>query len=158
MNPDKLEALRRKAIHESTPVEEARTAAMLYVRNVGPSSVEDATIERLRNERVGYATRLESVAKENAALTDELRRVNEQLTKANARLEQARQIVARTKDLAKAAALVKQGHDDLDRQIREFEGRPAKEEPPAKKNDDPYRTGGMGWGVPRYVDDREPTK
>lgn len=166
MTPDKLEALRRLATHEDTPPEEARTAAMLYARNARPSDAEEATIERLRKEAVEFASRLGGACAENAALTDELRRVNERLAKANAQLEQAKKIVTRTKDLAKAAALVKQGHDDLDREIREFEGRPAKEEPPIYSAADPrvgmpqdsYRTGGMGWGVPRYPYDPNPTK
>lgn len=168
MTPDKLEALRRLATHEDTPPEEARTAAMLYTRNARPSDIgknapmSSDKIAEWQDENLRLTAEL-VVERDKAASKDAaLQRLAERLARAEKQLERAKKIVARTKDLAKAAALVKQGHDDLDREIREFEGRGSKEEPPVVPPvgipQDPYRTGGMGWGVPRYPYDPNPTK
>lgn len=49
MSPEKLEALRKLAAHEDTPIEEARNAALQYVRHGGNTVARAITVKDVRD-------------------------------------------------------------------------------------------------------------
>lgn len=122
MNPEKLESLRRLAADPRTPEEEARTAALLYVRNAGVAgTVSQAEHDELKNlyERTAVELR-ESLAANRAAATA---RHNAEKIAEDARksAERATAIVARMKDVLRAEELAREGRAEIEKQIRAFE-------------------------------------
>lgn len=108
MTPDKLEALRRLAADERTPVEEARNAALAFVRHGGqvkPSEelVPKADLEKVKRDNVELFERSKIIAAEA-----ERRRVeNERLQIENEKLRVLlRRVVGGSKAEKEAAELV----------------------------------------------------
>lgn len=133
MTPDKLEALRKLAADERTPIEEARNAALAFVRGGGQAKtieeyVPKAELERVKRDNVEIFERSKIVGAEA-----ERRRVeNEKLRAEN---EKLRALLRRTVDGSKA----------------EKEA----EEMVARWNSEAKKTNGGGWvenppEAPRY--------
>lgn len=101
MTPDKLEALRRLAADERTPIEEARNAALAFVRGGGQakSPVEEfvpkADLRKVEKERDDIFDRAKTLAEEAMRLKNEA----EKLLAEN---EKLRGIVRRVVDASRA--------------------------------------------------------
>lgn len=145
MSPEKLESLRRLAVHEDTPPEEARTAAMLYVRNVGPNDSSADAVAKAQQEILDLRSRLAASDQKTVSLAAELKRAHDENARLGERLERAKKIVERTKDLSKAVALVHRGHEELGEQIREFD-----RESEASVERSPNGEEPRVWSIPKY--------
>lgn len=81
MSPDKLEALRKLAADERTPIEEARNAALQFVRHGGEFKPQSVTIEDVR--------RLADVAMVREAFGGELDALKREESSKRARMQEA---------------------------------------------------------------------
>jgi hypothetical protein len=128
MNPDKLEALRKLAIDERTPVEEARNAALVFVRNGGRTEMPKSDDQTLQL----------------AVLEEQRDHAKAEAKKEKAEADRLRLLLGKMLALADAATKLEKNRAEVEAEVRRAVGQePEKSRPTAA----PY------WAETNFVEE-----